>query len=153
MTTKDVIEHEKRSFHKQMKELKLLPNKYFKIGIGAAIISFIGMLFLKYLGDYGMLIQLLRNVMLVSLLVITVSKDKEEDEMTMKLRSQAFVLAFIWGVLYAAVQPIISIIANFFMSTESEEWTEMSMYQVLLLPLQKVHFQELNQQIVKEYRI
>lgn len=135
MTTKDIIEHEKRSFHKQMKELKLLPHKYFKIGIGAAIVSFISMLSLKYMGDYGMAIQLLRNVMLVSLLVITVSKSKEEDEMTMKLRSQAFVLAFIWGVLYAAVQPIISIIANFFMSSKPEEWTEMSMYQILLFML------------------
>ena len=134
MTTKNIIEHEKRSFHKQMKELKLLPHKYFKIGIGAAIISFIGMLSLKW-GDYGMAIQLLRNVMLVSLLVITVSKSQEEDEMTLKLRSQAFVLAFIWGVLYAAVQPIISIIANFFMSSEPEEWTEMSMYQILLFML------------------
>lgn len=135
MITKDIIEHEKRSFHKQMKELKLLPHKYFKIGIWVTIISFLTMLSLKYMGDYGMAIQLLRNVMLVSLLVITVSKSKEEDEMIMKLRYQAFVLAFIWGVLYAAVQPIISIIANFFMNSESEEWTEMSMHQILLFML------------------
>lgn len=135
MITKDIIEHEKRSFHKQMKELRLLPHKYFKIGIWVTTISFLTMLSLKYMGDYGMAIQLLRNVMLVSLLVITVSKSKEEDEMIMKLRNQAFVLAFIWGVLYAAVQPIISIIANFFMNSESEEWTEMSMYQILLFML------------------
>jgi len=135
MTTKDILEHEKRSFHKQMKELKLLPHKYFKIGIGIAILSFISMLSLKYMGDYGQVIQLLKNIMLVSLLVITVSKGREEDEMTLKLRSQAFVLAFIWGVLYAAGQPIISIIANYFMSSETEEWTEMSMYQILLFML------------------
>ncbi len=135
MTTKNIIEHEKQSFHKQMKELKLLPNKYFKIGIGVAIISFISMICLKYIGDYALAIQFLKNVVLVSLLIITVSKSKEEDEMTIKLRSQAFVLAFIWGVLYAAVQPIISIIANFFMRSEQETWTEMSMYQVLLFML------------------
>lgn len=135
MTTKDIIEHEKKSFHKQMKELKLLPHKYFKIGIGVAIISFISMLSLKYMGDYGLAIQLFRNVMLLSLLVITVSKSKEEDEMTIKLRSQAFVLAFIWGVLYAVVQPIISILANFFMNSKTEEWSEMSMYQILLFML------------------
>ena len=77
MTTKDIIEHEKRSFHKQMKELKLLPHKYFKIGIGLIIVSLIAIVSLKIMGDYAIAIQLVKHVMLVSLLIIAISKDKE----------------------------------------------------------------------------
>lgn len=135
MTTKDIIEHEKRSFHKQMKELKLLPHKYFKIGVGLIIVTLITIVSLKIMGDYAIAIQLVKNIMLVSLLLIAISKDKEEDEMTLKLRSQAFVLAFIWGVLYATVQPIISMIANFILFDSPEKWAGMSMYQVLLFML------------------
>ncbi len=73
--------------------------------------------------------------MLVSVLMISISRDKEEDEMTLKLRSQAFVFAFIWGVLYAAAQPFINIAADFFIGSEEEGWSQLSVNQVLFFML------------------
>lgn len=135
MTTKNTTEDEKNSFYKQMKELKLLSHTYFKIGIGLVIMSILGIIIAKVMGDYAVTIQIFKNILLVSLLVIAISKDKEEDEMTLKLRGQAFVLAFVWGVLYATVQPLISIIADFFITPEEKAWTPMSTNQVLFFML------------------
>lgn len=135
MTVKDIIECEKRSFHNQMKELKLLPHTYLKIGIFLSIATFAAMVFLGIMGDYAITKLVVKNVMLVSLLMVAISRDKEEDEMTLKLRSQAFVLAFIWGVLYAAAQPFINMIAGFFIGPEKEGWTQMSVNQVLFFML------------------
>jgi hypothetical protein len=135
MTLKNVIDCEKKSFHNQMKELKLLPHKYFKIGIVLTIASFVGVISLNIMGDYVTAKLIIKNLMLVSVLMIAISKDKEEDEMTLKLRSQAFVFAFIWGVLYAAAQPFINMAADFFISDENKGWTQLSVNQVLFFML------------------
>ncbi len=62
MVLRDIMECEKRSFRKQMKELKLLPHKYFKIGIFFTIASFVGIISLNIMGDYLMAKQVIKNV-------------------------------------------------------------------------------------------
>ncbi len=131
MTIKDVLECEKKSFHDQMKGLKLLPNTYFKLGIIISVIAVILMIALKYIGDLDTLRLGIKNVLLLSLLTIAISRGKEEDELTLKLRAQAFALAFIWGVAYVAFQPILEIIANFILRQSEDVWEGVTAYEAL----------------------
>ena len=50
----------------------------------------------------------LKQIMLVRLLSMAISKEKTEDEMIPKLRADAFSLAFICGIIYTLVQPYIN---------------------------------------------
>jgi len=128
------IESERKSLEK-LQKTRLLPNRYKLIGIIIAIASFIGMLLTKMLTGEEFYKILLSNIMLLSLLLTSVSRDKEEDEMTLRLRGQAFVFAFIWGVLYALLQPFINLLADAIMKSEKDTWTEMSVAQVMLFML------------------
>jgi len=135
MTVKNILECEKKSFRNQMKGLKLLPHAYFKIGVILTLTSILILIALKIIGDYELVKEVVKNAMLLSVLLMVVSKDKEEDEMTLKIRSQAFVFAFIWGVVYAAAQPFINIIAELIMESEGGGWSPLSVYQVLFFML------------------
>lgn len=89
----------------------LLPNYYKKVGISILIISLITLITRKYLIDDGELIrQIAKKGMLLSLLLITMSKEKIEDELIIKLRGQAFAFAFVAGVIYTLIQPLINYI-------------------------------------------
>ncbi|MDH5412645.1 MAG: hypothetical protein OEW87_00780 [Flavobacteriaceae bacterium] len=89
----------------------LLPNYFKKVGIGLLILSLITLISRKYLFDDGeMLRQIAKKGMLLSLLLITISKEKIEDELIIKLRGQAFAFAFVAGVIYTLIQPIINYI-------------------------------------------
>ena len=59
-------------------------------------------------GDFIALKNILRKIILVGLLVITISKEKIEDEFIENLRSGAFSFAFGIGVGYVLIQPIIN---------------------------------------------
>ena len=87
----------------------LLPNYYKKVGISLLILSLITLMTRKYLIEDGELIrQIAKKGMLLSLLLITISKEKIEDELIIKLRGQAFAFAFVAGVIYTLIQPLIN---------------------------------------------
>jgi hypothetical protein len=69
------------------------------------------------------------------MLLITVTKDSIEDEMTLKLRSQAYTFAFIVGVLYALVQPLINFLVNTIVKIEDVSFALLSVDQVLFFML------------------
>lgn len=128
------IEYERKNFEK-LQRTKLLPNRYKLIGFIVAISAFIGMLISKFIGGNEISRLLISNMMLLSLLLVAVSRDKQEDEMTLKLRGQAFVFAFICGVLYALVQPFISHLVDLIVNVQNDTWYDMSVLQVLLFML------------------
>ncbi|MGB5463139.1 MAG: hypothetical protein WBM92_07225, partial [Aureibaculum sp.] len=87
----------------------LLPNKYKKVGVVLLLISLLTLITRKYLLDDGELVrQIAKKGMLLSLLLITMSKEKIEDELIIKLRGQAFAFAFVAGVIYTLIQPLIN---------------------------------------------
>ena len=59
-----------------------------------------------------------KDVMIVALLLVSLSKDKIEDEMIEKLRAQSYRLAFIIGVFYYFTLPYISYGVDFLMGKE-----------------------------------
>lgn len=82
-----------------------LPNAFKYVGLAILALLIIGLVTIK-LSDPSLLKEneLLRDgtlgVMSIGLLVIILSKDKIEDERVVQLRFQAFMLAFLFGVLF-----------------------------------------------------
>jgi hypothetical protein len=93
------------------RELNLLPNYVKKIAGGLLAVSVLIMVLSKLeviLFDKALLKMIIKNTILISFLLFALSKDKIEDERTMRMRSRAFGGAFIGGVTFAIVSPLIS---------------------------------------------
>lgn len=73
--------------------------------------------------------------MLIGMLIISLSKDKIEDEMTISLRAQSYAIAFIVGVLYALVMPYVEFGVSNVVHSGGEAYKELGDFQVLLFML------------------
>ena len=124
-------------YHRLQKWQKFkLPNYYKKIGIGLFILAFLSLTVLKFLAiDIDILRPLLQKGLLVSLLLISISKDKIEDELTLKLRAQSYSIAFVVGVLYALVQPWVEFLLASLLNSEKVDYTDMGDFQLLIFML------------------
>ena len=111
-----------------------LPNSYKKIGWGVVIVSFLLMITKLFFDEPKWVKPLLRNTMLLGLLIVSVSKEKIEDELMASLRSISYRLAIIIGVLYATVLPYI---LSGILLLIAPDWAEMdtSYFEVLLYML------------------
>lgn len=113
-----------------------LSNKYIKIGIGIFIATVISFIILKLTDSNNEFTKLiLRSIMLMSLLVISISKDKEEDEMVKLIRVQSYALAFTVGVLYAVIQPVINYLVSLAVHTDKTIYSNLGDFQVLIFML------------------
>lgn len=79
------------------------------------------------------------NALILSLLFITMSKDKVEDEMTLQIRLRAMSFAFLWGVCYVVLMPFIDILFNDPVRTLSAQQLVLSMliFYLLMYYIQK----------------
>ena len=85
----------------------------------------------------------LKRVLLIGLLVVSLSKDKEEDEMIVSLRAKSFTLAFVLAVLYSLIQPLVNVLV--FYIIKGDMTNGFSYFQVLsfMLMLQIMFFEVL----------
>lgn len=64
------------------------------------ILSVISLIILSFLtGELEFMKSLAKNGLLISMLIISISKDKVEDEFTIQLRAKSYSLAFVIGVI------------------------------------------------------
>ncbi len=106
MTKKETFcEAEKRRFDKMNKFQ--LPNRFKKIGWSVVILAFLLMIANKFIDQTTWIKPLLRNLMVVGLLLISLAKEKIDDELVQNMRAQSYRMAFIFGVIYAVVQPTV----------------------------------------------
>lgn len=86
-----------------------LPHIYKKVGIAVFSASMLLLISTKFFdGETEFFKSALRQIIIASMLVVAISKEKFEDEMIMKIRLRAFSISFIWTVIYALVQPYIN---------------------------------------------
>ena len=131
MLTK-LCEAEYRRLKKIQNYQYLLPNHYKKVGIVLLIASLITLLTRKYLFEDVELVQEIgKKGMLLALLLITLSKELIEDELIIKLRGQAFAVAFIAGVIYALIQPLINYLVAMIIRPEKAIYGELGDFIVL----------------------
>lgn len=110
-----------------------LPHSFKKIGIILVAVSIL-FLFARKLFDIDVAITLkfiLKRVVLVGLLIIAISKEKVEDEMIRTVRGQAFSMAFVAGVVYTLLQPVINYVVSFIVEKDKEPLSDVGDFQVL----------------------
>jgi len=97
MDTNKFLECERNQFQKILNFQ--LPNHFKKIGIVFSIVALL-MVFLLRITETSLDVvkMILRFVLLISLLIISISKDNDEDELVKVLRSQSYMIAFITGI-------------------------------------------------------
>lgn len=134
MNLKKAEEHERTKLERFLNKVQLA-HGFRKIGITIITLSFVAILVLKFIDNDGLWIRpFLKHAMLIGLLIISLSKEKIEDELIEVLRSKSYALAFIIGVLYTLFQPLANYIVDFFLGKQ-EGPTEIGYVQVLLFML------------------
>ncbi|ARV05853.1 hypothetical protein BTO04_03680 [Polaribacter sp. SA4-10] len=106
MSKMSICERERSQLEKMNKFQ--LGNQYKRIGYIVAIGSFILMIARKYFEDSEWIRPILHGILLIGLLLVSVSKEKIEDELIDSLRSQSYRLAFILAIVYSLVQPLVN---------------------------------------------
>lgn len=92
-----------------LEEFRFLPNYCKKIAF-VLLISAIAFMLLSVVIDFGidpkLSKTLAKNAILVSLLILVISKDKHEDINVLKARFLAFIGSFTFGVVFAILTPV-----------------------------------------------
>ena len=124
-----------------------LQSQYKKIGLIFALGSFFFMIAIKYIDNPVWLKPFLHGVLLIGLLLISVSKEKIEDEYIDSLRSQSYRLAFILAIVYALVQPIVNFVVAYVLN-QDDDIKNFNYFQVLffMLIVQLLYFWKLKKQ-------
>lgn len=101
--------------NKTQNDLRLLPAIFNKIGFTLLLLSvlFAALSISKILPiDKVLAMTLFNSVILISLLLLALTKNKIEDELTLKIRLKALAGTFIYGVVVVIVEPLISLLFN-----------------------------------------
>ena len=106
MSKQSLCERERSQLEKMNKFQ--LGNQFKKIGYTIAIGTFVLMIGRKYIDNSEWIRPILHGILLIGLLLISLSKEKVEDEYLESLRSQSYRLAFIMAIVYALVQPLVN---------------------------------------------
>jgi membrane protein CcdC involved in cytochrome C biogenesis len=142
MTEKSFVEYERKSLEK-MKRYQL-PNKFKKIGVGIIIVSLVAFFVNKFSIENIDLKLASKYGILVGLLLISISKEKVEDELSIALRMQSYTFAFIAGVIITLLtNPLFNYIKNLILDKQPENFEGVGDWQVLwtLLSLQVFYFE------------
>lgn len=124
-----------------------LGNPYKKVGFTLTITSFVLIIAIKYIDNPVWLKPFLHGILLIGLLLISVSKEKIEDEYIDSLRSQSYRLAFILAIVYALLQPIVNVVVSYVLQQDNE-YESFNYFQVLffMLIVQLLFFWKLKKQ-------
>ena len=132
MRIKKIVEYDRKLFRRLRKFQ--LPHNWKRIGVTIAIIAFMLMVAKRFFDEPEWVKPLLANVMLIGLLIVSISKEKVEDEMMASVRAQSYGIAFVSGVIYAIVQPYVNFGVAWLLGSENPS-ADMSYFQVLIFML------------------
>ncbi|MEM5566803.1 hypothetical protein WNY78_16905 [Psychroserpens sp. AS72] len=135
MNSEKIINCERKQFSKFINFR--LSHRFMSIGIAIVLLSIAGMFVRAFAmeGETEWLKQLLQKTMLVGMLIMSISKDKIEDEMTISLRAQSYAIAFVVGVIYALVMPYVEFGVSNIVHSGGEAFKDLGDFQVLLFML------------------
>ena len=142
MDAKSFMECERKSLER-MKRYQL-PNSFKKVGIGIILLSLVAIIVNKLSIDNAELTLTAKYGILVGLLVISISKEKIEDELITSLRMQSYTFAFIAGVVITLLSnPLVNFIANLISDEQQQVFEGVGDWQILwmLLSIQVFYFE------------
>ncbi len=131
--SKQTICERERSHLEKMNKFQL-PNQFKKVGIYIAIITFLLLIVRKCIDDSEWVRPILHAVLLIGLLIVSLAKEKIEDEFIDSLRAQSYRLAFLMAIVYSLVQPLINFGVAFLVN-ENNELKSFNYFQVLFFML------------------
>jgi len=109
-----------------------LPTAFKWVGIFLLVSAFVLFFVRKQFPEQAELIRSIgRTLFIIGLLSISLVRDKEEDEMTIALRAQSYVIAFIVGVIYAIVMPYVEFGVSNMIADETQAFKELGDFQLL----------------------
>ncbi|WP_051285126.1 hypothetical protein [Aequorivita capsosiphonis] len=109
-----------------------LPNTWKRIGWAIFIVSLVLILLNRFIDiNHIVFKSILKNTMLVGLLIVIISKEKIEDELVENLRSKAFSFAFIMGVAWVLVQPLLNYLVSFLIKPQDANYQDLGDFQIL----------------------
>lgn len=135
MNKEKIMDCERNRFHKLINFR--LPHRFMTVGITIVLLSIV-MMFVRAFameGETEWLKLLLQKTVLVGMLIMSLSKDKIEDEMTISLRAQSYAIAFVVGVIYALVMPYVEYGVSNAVHSGGEAFKDLGDFQVLLFML------------------
>jgi hypothetical protein len=135
MKVEKIMDCERKQMNKMLNFR--LPNVYLIIGVAIVVLSIFMMFWRAFAmeGDTEWLRTLTKKGLVVGMLLMSISKDKEEDELTVKLRMQSYALAFVIGVVYALVMPYVDYGVSNVVKPEGETLKNLGDFQVLVFML------------------
>ncbi|WP_415376781.1 hypothetical protein [Patiriisocius sp. Uisw_017] len=142
MNVKSFMECERKSLEK-MKRYQL-PNRFKKIGIVIIVISLVAFFVNKFSIENIDVKLTAKYGILVGLLIVSISKEKIEDELITSLRMQSYTFAFIAGVIITLLtNPLFNYIANFISQRQQENFQDVGDWEILwiLLSVQVFYFE------------
>lgn len=117
---------------RQLNKMQLLPNSYKKLGFILLIISVVALVILRITRPtQDIFNDICKSVILLSMIIISVTKEKNEDEYTIILRGKSYVLAFIIGAIYAILQPYINLGVSALSNPGTAVFTEMTSFVII----------------------
>lgn len=130
MKTEKILDCERKRMSKILNFR--LPNSFKYIGISIFVASFILMLIRLWFPEQkDILREIARKGLVVGLLLASLARDKEEDELTTLLRAQSYAIAFLIGVVYTLVMPYIDYGVSNALKPEGEVLKDLGDFQVL----------------------
>lgn len=118
MSKSSICERERKQLEKMNKFQ--LGNQYKKVGYIVSIGSFIFMIVNGYFEEPDKLRSILHGSLLIGLLLISLSKEKIEDEFVDSLRAQSYRFAFILAIVYSLGQPILNFVVGYILNQDDE---------------------------------
>tara|TARA_Y100000782_G_C10186254_1_gene266779 strand:+ start:6195 stop:6596 length:402 start_codon:yes stop_codon:yes gene_type:complete len=115
--------------NENQKDLRLLPTYFKSISIVLLVLSIVipvGLSLLHWVDEKEVLKTIALTGIINALFLLSITKDKEEDELTLKIRLKAYTFSFLWGVGYATFTPFINLIVD------GEFVNTMNIYQLLM---------------------
>lgn len=140
MRVKSIMDYERKSLEK-MKNLQL-PHRFKVIGIWLFILSIVALFINKFSVNDLEIRAIVKYGMLIGLLLISISKEKIEDELITKLRMQSYTLAFIMGVIFTLLLPFVDYLIDLVFKTNEAVLKDLGDWQILwlLLSIQVFYF-------------
>lgn len=110
------------------------PNKFKKVGYYITFITFGLMIAKKFVEEPEWVKPVLSGILLLGMLLVSMSRDKIEDEYIDSLRSQSYRFSFVIVVLYSLIQPLINYAVGILFD-ETEKMQGFDYFQVLFFML------------------
>ena len=131
MNKKSIIECEIKSIEK-LKRFQLT-HKFKKIGMGIFLVSVLSFIIYNSFMDNSFIKHTARYGVIVGLLLMSISKEKIEDELIRDLRMQSYMIAFIGTVFIILFRPLFSLLVNPILAKQKDVFRGMGDWNVLLI--------------------